>query len=110
MENRNNKINENVAWKSTNHLIPINGSHINMQAIEIGITDRGRGEIDNAVATIEIKVHDGVLAALDTLVMPRVKQAMRSVNASSGWDPGSVEIDSDQRGSSGNVNGLRMTA
>ena len=63
------------------------------QAIERNISDRVHGEVDNVVAEDETRVHDAFLTAVESLVVPRVEVAMKSINASSGRDPESVVLD-----------------
>ena len=58
---------------------------------------------------VEIRVQAAVLTAIETLIIPGVELAMKSVNASSGHGIGSVVSDLDQGDFSGNIAGLRMT-
>ena len=46
--------------------------------------------MDKRVAVIEDEVHDSIMTAMETLVMPEVELSMRSVNASLGNGPQSV--------------------
>ena len=54
-----------------------------MQKLERSIFDRVRSEVGNAVSTVKARVHGTILAAMDSLVIPRVELAMKSVNVSS---------------------------
>ena len=74
------------------------------------IVSKVRGEVDSVMTTAETRVQDALLTAIENLLIPRVKLAMKSVNASSGREVGSVVLDSDQRDFSGNIESLRMTA
>ena len=58
----------------------------------------------------QTNVHDRTLAATVSLVILRVEQSEKSVNASCGEYPGSVLFDPDQRYFSGNVEYLQWTA
>ena len=49
-----------------------------------------------------------MLASIEILLIPKVEQVMKSVNASSGHGVGSVVLDSDQRDFSENIEGLQM--
>ena len=62
------------------------------------------------MATAEPIVHDGILTAMESLVIMWLELAIKSVNASSGLDPENFVFDSSQRDSSGNMEGLQMTA
>ena len=101
---------ENVASGNTNYLIPPNGSQADMQTVESSFTDRLSSEVDNALATGETRVRDAILVAKDNLVISMVNPSIKSVHASSGRDPRSVALDSDQIILSGNVESLHMTA
>ena len=51
-----------------------------------------------------------MLAAIESLVIPRVELAMRSANASSGRSLDANVLEPDQGDFSGNIEGLQMTA
>ena len=61
-----------------------------MQTLEKDIGGTVRSEVDSVTATVENCVHDGISAALDNLDFSGVELAVRSPNASSGCDPGSL--------------------
>ena len=52
------------------------------QVIEKNIAGRVRKDVDNVVAAIEKQVHDAISTAMDSLVMPRVEMAERSITGS----------------------------
>ena len=67
-------IGENVASgnkNNNNHLIPLNGSQIDLQALQRSTADRVLSELDNGVATVETRVYDAILAAMNSLVITR---------------------------------------
>ena len=66
--------------------------------------------MDHVTTTVETRVEDVVLAAIENLVIPRVELAMKSTNASSGTSVYDNVLDPDQRDFSGNVENLRLTA
>ena len=43
-----------------------------------------RKAVDNAVMTVENRMHDAILTAMDKMVIPRVEMAVRSITGSSG--------------------------
>ena len=63
-----------------------------MQTLERTLTNKVLSEVDNVVATVATKIHDAILAAMDSFVISRVELAMKSVNATSGRYPGSVVL------------------
>ena len=62
------------------------------------------------MTTVENRVHEAILTAMESLVIPGVEIAIKSVNASSGRDADSVVPDPDQRDFSGNIESLQMIA
>ena len=80
-----------------------------MHTLERNVVDKSRSEVDSVMTTVETRVQDAVLSAIEDLVLPRVELAMKSINASSGRDADSVVPDPDWRDFSGNIEGLQMT-
>ena len=81
-----------------------------MHTLEENFVSTVRSEVDNVMITVETRVKDAALTAIEKLGIPRVELAMKSSNASSGrridgniWEP-------DQREFSGNIGGLQRTA
>ena len=101
---------KNVAFNNTNHSVLANGSQVDIRTFERSITNKVLNEVDNVVATVETRVHDAILSAMEGLVLPRVELAMKSVNESSGLDSESVVLDPDLRNFSGNIESLQMAA
>ena len=42
--------------------------------------------MDNVMTSVETRIQDAVLTAIEKLVIPRVELAMMSANAPSGWN------------------------
>ena len=61
------------------------------------IADKIRKEVDNAIMVVENRVHDGILAAMDNVIIPRVEMAVKSIIESSGRGAGSMVQNPDQR-------------
>ena len=61
------------------------------------------------MTTVETRVQDGVLTAMENLVIPRVELAMKSTNASFGRNAVGNVLEPDRRDSSGKIEGLQMT-
>ena len=59
---------------------------------------------------VENGVQDAVMSAIQDLVIPRVELSLKSISASSERDADSVLPDPDQRGFSGDIEGLQMTS
>ena len=82
---------------------------MDIKTLDRDTADRVRSEEGNAMLAVGTRVHDAMLAAMDSLVMHRLELAMRSANVSSGRDTRIVVLDPDQRDFSGNSEGLQMT-
>ena len=81
------------------------------EVTERNSADRIGKEVDSAVTAIKNRVHDAILTAMDDVVIPRVKMAVRSIIGSSGRGWNSVVQNLDQRDCSGNMeNTPLMTA
>ena len=81
-----------------------------MHTLVENIVSKARSEVDGVMTTVEFRIQDAVLTAIDNLVIPRVELAMKSTNASPRRSVDCNVLGSDQRDSSGNVEGLQMTA
>ena len=66
--------------------------------------------MDNVITTVETRVQDAVLTAIENSVIPRVELAMKSTNASSERSFNGNVLDPDQRVFLGDVECLQMTA
>ena len=53
--------------------------------------------MSNIVDTIEDRIQNPILAAIDNIAAPKIELAMRSINASSGRDATSVPANSECR-------------
>ena len=53
--------------------------------------------MNNIVDTVEDKVQNAILTALDNIVAPKIELAIKSINASSGQDATSVAANSECR-------------
>ena len=60
------------------------------QVIGNNIDDKVRKAVDNAVKTVENRMLDAILAALDKIVISRAEMAVRPITGSSGHGPGST--------------------
>ena len=53
--------------------------------------------MNNIVDTVEDRIQNAILAAIDNIVAPKIELAIRSINASSGRDVTSVCANSERR-------------
>ena len=66
IENKGSTIGEKVTSGNTNHSIPVDSSQVHMQKFERTITRTVRTEVDHEISTVETRVHDAILAAMDS--------------------------------------------
>ena len=79
-------------------------SAIQDQILEKNIADKiKKAVVDNDVLTLENRVHDTILTAMDNLVIPRVEMAVRSITELRGRGPNSMGRNPDQRNFSGKI-------
>ena len=81
---------------NANNSVLVDSPEVDVHTLEKSNTGRVRGEVDSVMAPVATRVHDGVLTALEILVIHRVELAMELVNESSGRDERSVVPDSDK--------------
>ena len=90
--NTNESITENETLESqtdgrydnAEEIVNRQNSAFQYQVIGNNIDDKIRKVVDNAVKTVENRMHDAVLTVMDNVVIPRVEMAVRSTTGSSG--------------------------
>ena len=75
-----------------------NENTMNVQALEKCFNENFDREMGNIVDTVEEKIQNAVLTAIDKIITPRIESAVRSINASSGQKAASVTGISDGGG------------
>ena len=73
-----------------------NEKTVNAQTLEKSLKDRVDREMDNIVDTVADRIQNKSLAANDIIITPRIHFAIRSINAYSGRDTGSVTASSER--------------
>ena len=81
-----------------------------MQVLENSVSDKVTGEVEKVTATVETRVHDAILFAMDNWVTPQLELAMRSVGVFLNLNPKSVVLYQDQADFAGHTNSLQMAA
>ena len=107
-----NKVNVargDIPLNNANNPTQFSGSQVDMYRLEKNIVNDVRREVDSVMTTVEKRVHDAVLTAIESLVIPRIELAMKSVNASSVSGVDSVVLDPDPREFSAYIEGLQFT-
>ena len=74
----------------------INESTVNMKTLERCFNERIDREMTNIVDTVEDRVQNAILTAIDNIIAPKIELAIRSINASSGRDVTGVAANSER--------------
>ena len=75
----------------------VNGSVANVKTWERCFNERIDKEIANIVDTVEDRIQNAILTAIDNIIAPKIELGIRSINASSGRDVASVSVNSERR-------------
>ena len=75
----------------------VNGSAMTVKILERCFNERIDREMSNIVDTVEDRIQNAILMAIEIIVTPKIELAIRSINASSGRDVTSVSANSEHR-------------
>ena len=75
----------------------MNENAMSAKTLERCFNERIDREMNNIVDTVEDRLQNAILAAIDNIVAPKIELAIRSINASSGRDVTSVCANSEHR-------------
>ena len=90
-------IDQDFTVGTSNVSTAINKNAMNVKTLERCFNERIDREMNNIVDTVEDRIQNAILAAIDNIVAPKIKLAIRSINASSGRDVTSVCAKSERR-------------
>ena len=79
----------------------INENVLNVKTLERCFNERIDREMSNIVDTVEDRIQNAILTAIDNIVAPKIELAIRSINASSERDVASVSAISERREQAG---------
>ena len=94
---RANSVDTNTTLNTTKDPNQGFSSQVDMHTLEENIVSTVRSELDSVMTTVETRVQEAVMTAIEKLVIPGVELAMKSVNALSGHGHGSAMLELDQR-------------
>ena len=90
----------------TSHTNSINNENaLNVKTLERCFNERIDREMNNIVDTVEDRIQNANLIAIDNIIAPKIELAIKSVKASSGRDTTSVSANSERREHTG-INAL----
>ena len=78
-----------IVGTSSNDSI-VNGKGMSVKTLERCFNERIDREMSNIVDTVEDRIQNATLTAIDNIVTPKIELAIRSISASSGRDATSV--------------------
>ena len=93
----NKGTNERYFTVSTcNNNMAINENTVNVKTLERCFNENIDKELSNIVDTVQDRIQNAILTAIDNVVAPKIEIAIRSINASSGRDMTSVTASSER--------------
>ena len=75
----------------------VNGNAMNVKTLDRCFNEKIDKEMNNIIDTVEDRIQNAVLTAIDNIVAPKIELAIRSINASSGQDVTSVSANSERK-------------
>ena len=75
----------------------VNGNVMSVKTLERCFNERIDRETNNIVDTVEDRIQNAIVTAIDNIVAPKIELAIRSINASSGQDVTSVSANLERR-------------
>ena len=75
----------------------VNGNAMSVKTLERCFSERIDREMSNIVDTVEDRIQNAILTAIENIVAPKIELAIRSINSSSGRDATSVSANSERR-------------
>ena len=75
----------------------VNGNAMSVKTLERCFNERIDREMSNINDTVEDRIQNAILAAIDNIVTPKIELAIGPINASSGRDATSVSANSERR-------------
>ena len=82
---------------TSNNSSVVNGNAMSVKSWERCFNERIVREMSNIVDTVEDRIQNEILTAIDSIVAPKIELANRSKNASSGRDAASVSANSERK-------------
>ena len=87
----------NFTVGTSNNDSVVNGNAMSMKTLERCFNELIDREMNNIVDTVEDRIQNAILTAIETIVTPKIELAIRSINAYSGRDATSVCADSERK-------------
>ena len=88
---------QDVTVGTSNNDSVVNGNAMSVKSLERCFIERIDREMSNIVDTVEDRIQNAILTAIENIVAPKIELAVRSISASSGPDATSVSANSERR-------------
>ena len=75
----------------------VNGNAMSVKTLKMCFDERIDREVSNIVDTVEDRIQNAILTAIEIIVAPKIEIPIKSINASSGRDATSVSANSERR-------------
>ena len=75
----------------------VNGNAMSVKTLERCFNERIDRKMSNIVDTVEDRIQNAILTAIENIIAPKIELAIRSINASSGRDATSLSANSERR-------------
>ena len=82
---------------TSSNISAVNGNAMNVKTLERCFNERIDREMSNIVDTVEDRIQNAILTAIENIIAPTIELAIRSINASSGREVTSVSASSERR-------------
>ena len=109
IESRGNVLCRGTSSDSASNPAQINYPQVDVHTLEENIVSKVQNEVNIVMKSVETRVQDAVLTAIEILVIPRVELAMKPANAHPERSVDGNVLEPDQRDFLGNIEGLQMT-
>ena len=76
--------------------IATNENTVDVKTLERCFNERIDREMNNIIDTVEDRIQNAILTAIDNVVAPKIELAIRSINSSSGRDATNVTANSER--------------
>ena len=88
---------QNFTGSTSNISSIVKENALNVKTLERCFNERIDREMSSIVDTVEDRIQNAILVAIDNIIAPKIELAIRSINASSGRDVTSVSGNSERR-------------
>ena len=90
-------IDRDFTVSTSNNDSVVNETTVNVKTLERCFNERIDREMSSIIDTVEDRMQNAILTAIENIVTPKIELAIRSINASSGRDATSVSANSERR-------------